>query len=164
MGILRWRAMDCTFSFKMSSAEFFPSMPSFRVKVIENVLVTVIYRIYPKYWYILSIYHTCPKIEIVHCTTSKLLLYVWQTMSTMIRLHILQHLIWVYTVYKDLSVPVLRVITVVYIVGYMLSCKHLLCITWAFSRYKVTESQLEHCAILQEKVSLYFLSNRYFSA
>ena len=43
---------------------------------------------------------------------SKILLYVWQTVLTLIRRRILRRLIWVYTVCKGLSVPIPRVIMV----------------------------------------------------
>ena len=36
------------------------------------------YCIHPKYWDVLSIYHTCPKILNSHLDVSKMLLYVWQ--------------------------------------------------------------------------------------
>ena len=41
-----------------------------------------------------------------------ILLDEWQTVWTLIRCHVLQHLIWVYTVYSGQSVPILRVNTV----------------------------------------------------
>ena len=43
---------------------------------------------------------------------SKILLYVWQTVWTLIRCHVLRLLNWVYIVCKGLYVPILRVITV----------------------------------------------------
>ena len=77
------------------------------------------YTIYPKYWETLSAYHTCSKIQnssfyyrMMLCCMYGILLYVWQTVQTLIRCHILWQLIWVYFVCNGLSVLILRVITV----------------------------------------------------
>ena len=51
------------------------------------------FHIYPKYWDTLS---------------------ALQTVYTLIRCHILWHQIWVYTVCKDLPVPILKVILIMY--------------------------------------------------
>ena len=74
------------------------------------------YRIYLQYWDTLSTYHICPKIwnslfyYLLMCL--KILLYLRQTMLTMIRVCSLWCLIRVYTVCKGLSDQILRVITV----------------------------------------------------
>ena len=44
---------------------------------------------------------------------SVIVLDEWQTVKTLIRCHILHHLIWVYTVCSGLFVPILMVITVI---------------------------------------------------
>ena len=43
---------------------------------------------------------------------SRILLFVWQTVKTLIRRRVRRRLIWVYTICKGLSVPILRGITV----------------------------------------------------
>ena len=66
------------------------------------------YCIYPKYLDTLSTYHTCPKIW------NSPLYYLLMCLKycCVYGKHTLRHLIWVYTVCKGLSVPILRVIMV----------------------------------------------------
>ena len=69
-------------------------------------------RVYPKYWdtYI----HTILVLKFeTPVDVIKIMLSIWQTEQTLIRRRVLCHLIWVLTVYKALSVPILRLIKVI---------------------------------------------------
>ena len=84
----------------------------FGAKITTNNL-WILY--FPKYWDILSTYHTCPKIwtsSFYYLLMCLEYCCMYGKQCRLIRRRIRRHLIWVYTVCKGLSVPILRVITV----------------------------------------------------
>ena len=84
------------------------------------------YPINPKYSDTLTPYHTCPKFWrsiLLPINVSKILLYVWQTVQTLIRCCRMWCLIWVYNVCKGLSVPIFKIIPVNFVLCWGLTTR-----------------------------------------